>query len=199
MIDKLIEGNKKFCEEIFGPEHLDRLAEGQQPHTCWIGCSDSRVPPAIITGCGDGDLFVHRNVANLVPPHDTETGAVLEYAVKVLKVKQIVLCGHYGCGGIFALLRGVDHRTHIGHWLENAGEALRNLQKRPDFADMPEENALRFLVEENLRVQFRHTMAYPFVREVVKNKQLRVHMVVYDLATGRLNKLNDDGKYSATE
>ena len=191
MITHLLKGNKKFRDEIFIPGHLERLTAGQHPHTCWIGCSDSRVPESLLTGAGDGELFVHRNIANLVPEHQTETGAVLEYAVEALHVKQIVLCGHYGCGGLTELLRGVDHRTHIGHWLRNGEKALDHLRKHPEFASLPEKKALKLLVEENLRVQRSHTMAYPFVRAAVKSRDLRVHMLVYDLESGRLKKLKD--------
>lgn len=194
MIEKLIKGNKKFREEIFIPGELGKLSEGQNPKTCWIGCSDSRVPPAIITSSGNGDLFAHRNIANIVPPHHPETGAVLEYAVMNLKVKQIVVCGHYGCGGIAALLQGVDHRTHIGHWLKHAEESMHRVKKLPDFDGMKEDKILRLMVEENLRIQKANVMTYPFVRNAVNNKTLRVHMVVYDLKTGRLKMLRESAK-----
>jgi carbonic anhydrase len=192
MVEKLLRGNKKFREEIFGPEHLERFAKGQHPDTLWIGCSDSRVPETLLTGSGDGELFVHRNVGNLVPEHQSETGAALEYAVEHLRVKEIVICGHYGCGGLTALLRGVDHRTHIGHWLRNAEKALHHLQAgRPGFADLPEEEALKLLVEENLRVQRMHAISYPFVRDAVKNHGLHLHILIYDLATGVLRELKE--------
>ena len=108
MPNKLLEGNKKFVKNVFVPDHLSSLKYAQKPHTCWIGCSDSRVPPGLITGTGDGELFVHRNVANVVPPNDPAVGAVLEFAVEHLKVEQIALCGHYGCGGMAALWKGLE-------------------------------------------------------------------------------------------
>jgi len=191
MISELLKGNRKFREDVFLPEHLERFASGQHPQICWIGCSDSRVPETLVTGTGDGDLFVHRNVGNMVPTHQAEMGAVLEYAVEVLHVKLIVLCGHYGCGGLTELLRGVDHRTHIGHWLRNGEEALNRLKKRPDFEGMAEKKALKLLVEENLHVQHAHAMTYPFVRAAVKSGKLKIQMLVYDLETGRLKKLKE--------
>jgi len=191
MLSKLLNGNKLFRAGVFGPEHLERFAAGQHPAACWIGCSDSRVPETLITGTGDGEMFVHRNIANLVPTHQSETGAVLEYAVEVLHVKDIILCGHYGCGGLTELLRGVDHRTHIGHWLGNAEEALHRLSGRPDFKALPEKEALRLLVEENLRVQRSHAMTYPFVRDAVHGNALSIHLLVYDLETGSLKKLKE--------
>lgn len=191
MINKLLKGNKEFVRDVFNVEHLERFAKGQHPHTCWIGCSDSRVPENLITGTGDGELFVHRNIANIIPAHQTEEGAVLEYAVEVLHVKQIVLCGHYGCGGLTELLHGVDHRTHIGHWLRHGEEALHRLQKRPGFHDLPRVEALNLLVEENLHLQRSNALSYPFVRQAVKKHDLQIHLLIYDLKTGRLHKLEE--------
>ena len=116
---------------------------------------------------------------------------MLEYAVEHLHVKQIVLCGHYGCGGVTAMLQGADHRTHIGHWLRHGEEALERLRKHTDIAAMPEKKAVNLLVEENLRVQRAHAMTYPFVRAAVKSRNLRVHMLIYDLETGRLKQILD--------
>ncbi len=186
---ELIEGNKRFRKEIFDPENLKRLVAGQNPHTCWIGCSDSRVPASLITGAGAGDVFVHRNIANIVPPNDPSAGAVLEYAVGHLKVKRIALCGHYNCGGLTALWRGPDKGTLVDDWLQNASKALKRVRALDNAAGFSEEKAIRLLVEENLRVQKDNLLTYPFVRATVKKGALEINMLIYDLKTGRLKEL----------
>ena len=185
----MLDGNKQFVEKVFGPGNLARLKDGQKPHTCWIGCSDSRAPAGLITGTGAGELFVYRNLANIVPPDDPAMGAVLEYAVEHLKVGQIVLCGHYGCGGMAALWKGLEKGTRVAGWLKNGNAALKRVRERGDAANLTEAKALRLLVEENLRVQREHLLRYPLVRDALKKEHVRIHVVVYDIATGRLKEL----------
>ncbi|MFA6450689.1 MAG: carbonic anhydrase [bacterium] len=185
----LLEGNKQFVQKVFGPENLAKLKDGQKPHTCWIGCSDSRVPSGLITGTMAGELFVHRNIANIVPPNDTAVGAVLEYAVEHLKVGQIVLCGHYGCGGMNALWKGPEKGTIVADWLKNGNAALRRVRAMEGIEKLSEAKALRLLVEENLRVQREHLLRYSFVRDAVKKERLLINVVVYDIATGKLKEL----------
>jgi len=189
MPKELLQGNKRFREEVFVPKNLSRLAAGQSPHTCWIGCSDSRVPASMITGADAGDLFVHRNIANIVPPNDPSAGAVLEYAVGHLKVKRIALCGHYNCGGLTALWRGPEKGTLVGDWLQNASKALKRVRAIDNIDKLPEPKAIRLLVEENLRVQKDNLLTYPFVRAAVKKGTLDIDLIIYDLETGRLKKM----------
>src|SRR5213594_5204553 len=110
-IDQLLLNNQKFVEDQLrlDPAYFDNLAEGQHPEFLWIGCSDSRVPPDRITGTDPGDMFVHRNIANLVVQTDMNLLSVLQYAVEVLKVSHVIVCGHYGCGGVKAAMSGVHH------------------------------------------------------------------------------------------
>jgi carbonic anhydrase len=192
MAKKLLEGNKRYVSEVFAPQGLARLKDGQKPHTCWIGCSDSRVPSSSVTSSLPGELFVHRNVANMAPPDDTNVGAVLEYAVEHLKVERIVLCGHYGCGGLTALWRGPEKGTIVADWLKNGNAALRRVKSRPDAQKLTEEKAIKLLVEENLRVQKKNLLKYSFVKHAVKAERLKIDLLVYDLATGRLKEINPD-------
>ncbi|NDD47734.1 MAG: carbonic anhydrase, partial [Flavobacteriia bacterium] len=109
---RLLDNNKKFVAERLAedPSYFDHLAEGQSPDFLWIGCSDSRVPANTITGTDSGEIFVHRNVANLVDITDMNMLSVLHYSVDVLKVRHIIVCGHYGCGGVLAAMGN----SHIG-------------------------------------------------------------------------------------
>src|SRR5688572_31075812 len=102
----LLEGNKKWVEEKLklDPEYFERLSKGQSPQVLWIGCSDSRVPANEITGTHPGDIFVHRNIANMVVHSDMNMLSVLDYAVNILKVRHVIVCGHYGCGGVKAAM-----------------------------------------------------------------------------------------------
>jgi carbonic anhydrase len=117
-IEQLLRNNLRFVERqlALDPAFFDRLASGQHPEFLWIGCSDSRVPPDRITGTEPGDMFVHRNIANLVVQTDMNLLSVLQYAVDVLKVKHIIVCGHYGCGGVQAAMGGESHGL-IDNWL----------------------------------------------------------------------------------
>src|SRR5437773_10518346 len=118
--EKLLQDNKAWAAAQISrdPEFFERLLHLQSPEILWIGCSDSRVPANEITGTQPGEIFVHRNVANMVVNTDVNLLSVLQYAVEVLKIKHVIVCGHYGCGGIRAVMR----RNHLGiidHWLNN--------------------------------------------------------------------------------
>lgn len=189
MMKRLIDGNKQFRELSFGPKNHERLTAGQKPHTLWIGCSDSRVPAELLTNAELGELFVHRNVANIVPTNNPAVSSVVFYAVEHLHVKHIALCGHYLCGGIAALWKGSENGNPIGDWLESAQEALVRVRRTKGIGSKPEDEALRLLVEENLRVQREHLMKFKIVREAVNKKKVNVITLVYDIATGKLKEL----------
>lgn len=124
---KLLLENKAWANEKVAddPEYFDRLAQLQTPEFLWIGCSDSRVPANEITGTQPGEIFVHRNVANLVINTDVNLLAVLDYAVNHLKVKHVIVCGHYGCGGIKAALTNHDFKAVLNMWLRNIKDVCR--------------------------------------------------------------------------
>ena len=125
--EKLLLENKAWAaEKIAGdPEYFDRLAHLQTPEFLWIGCSDSRVPANEITGTQPGEIFVHRNVANLVINTDVNVLSVLDYAVNHLKVKHVIICGHYGCGGIKAAITKTDFKPVLNMWLRNIKDVYR--------------------------------------------------------------------------
>src|SRR3954468_5409576 len=125
--EKLLLENKAWASEKReeDPEYFNRLALLQTPEFLWIGCSDSRVPANQITGTHPGEIFVHRNIANLVINTDVNLLSVLEYAVSVLKVKHIIVCGHYGCGGVKAALTNNDYKQVLNMWLRNIKDVHR--------------------------------------------------------------------------
>ncbi|KAF5085605.1 carbonic anhydrase [Methanoculleus horonobensis] len=192
MIDKFLEGNKRFQEEDFSkdPEHYGPLASGQSPVILWIGCSDSRVDPERITGSKAGEIFVQRNIGNIVPVHDWNFATVLEYALNHLKVGDIVICGHSDCGAI----KGLDVESsdaYIPLWLNNAKEAKRRVESRMQVPQTPEEeNIRRRLIEiENVGLQLEHLRTYPPVMAAEKEGRVRLHGLYFDLATGELKKI----------
>ncbi len=192
MIDKFIEGNKRFLKEDFvkTPEYYGPRASGQHPTILWIGCSDSRVDPERITGSKAGELFVQRNIGNIVPVHDWNFATVLEYAVNHLKVDDIVICGHSDCGAI----KGLDHESkdaYVPLWLNNAREAKRRVDDRIQVPKTPEEEVTRRrLIEiENVGLQLEHLRTYPPVMTAEKDGRVRLHGLYFDLATGELKKM----------
>ncbi|MDK2989924.1 MAG: carbonic anhydrase [Methanoculleus sp.] len=192
MIDKFLEGNKRFLKEDFAkdPEHYGPLASSQHPEVLWVGCSDSRVNPERITGAKAGQLFVQRNIGNIVPIHDWNFATVLEYAVNHLKVGDIVICGHSNCGAIKAL----DHESkdaYVPLWLNNAMEAKRRVDARIPAPKNPEEekNRLRLIEIENVALQLEHLHTYPPVRAAEKEGRVKLHGLYFDLATGELEKI----------
>lgn len=173
------------------PDLFGRMGQGQRPATLWIGCADSRVPAEIVTGAAPGELFVHRNVANLLLPHDDNSMSVLEYAVRVLEVSNIVVCGHYGCGGVRAALEGVgDGMPHV----ERRVSALRELarRERATLEAIPsiDERANR-LAELNAIEQARTLSGMPLVRDATPRP--RVHAWIFDIRSGLIRKLASSG------
>jgi len=194
------EGNRLFKDNFAGNRDVfEKLArEGQQPTVLWIGCSDSRVVPEQITGAQAGDLFVVRNIANVVPPSkgysssgtvsDT-VGAVIEYAVLHLKVSHIIVCGHTECGGIKAL-EGTPDRTkepHISRWLELARPARKQVERD----GIKAEERYLATITTNVLLQCKHVRTYPCVREAERKGGLQVYGWLYDLHTGSLLSHNE--------
>ncbi|MEG3055567.1 MAG: carbonic anhydrase [Methanoculleus sp.] len=144
MIEKFLEGNERFREDDFekNPEHYDALASSQHPVVLWIGCSDSRVDPERITGSQAGEIFVQRNIGNIVPVHDWNFATALEYALNHLRVGDIVVCGHSDCGAIKALDQESDD-AYVPLWLNNAMEAKRRIEARTQVPKTSEEEELR--------------------------------------------------------
>ncbi|MBN2007309.1 MAG: carbonic anhydrase [Anaerolineae bacterium] len=177
----------QFAEEA---NLMQQLASGQHPQVLYIGCADSRIVPSRILGAKPGDVFVMRNVANIVPPAnstDCAVGAVIEYAVRHLHIPHIVICGHTLCGGIQNL-----HKPHneaepfLSRWLDYARPAQDQIPE-----DVTEERRLDAIIEANVLLQIAHLRTYPCVREAEATGQLQLHAWVYDFRYGRVRSYDD--------
>jgi carbonic anhydrase len=170
------------------PEFFKRLAAQQSPEYLWIGCSDSRVPATEIVDLDPGEMFVHRNIANLAPPQDANYLSVLQYAVEVLKVRYILVVGHYGCGGVRAALEGTDHGL-IDHWLTPIRDVAHECRHELD--RLATDDRLNRLVELNVVRQVRNVASNPFVTQAWRRGQkLAIHGWVYSLEDGLITDLN---------
>ncbi len=194
MISSLLAGNRRFVASTFRREraYFERLARQQAPTVLWIGCSDSRLSVNVITDTRPGDIFVHRNVANVVAENDWNLSAVLEFSINHLKIPDVVICGHHGCGGIAALDAERAADRYIPIWLSNARRALERVDDRlrAGGVAVSRERRLELVVEENVRLQLEHLHAYPFVRRAMEQGRLKTHGWVYSMATGRLGELD---------
>ncbi len=193
MITTLLDGNKRFVAETFSKDQARYadLAKAQRPTVLWIGCSDSRVPVNTITGSGAGEVFVHRNVGNIVATNDWNLSAVLEFSTNHLKIPDIVICGHYGCGGIEALEEESPEDKYIPVWLINAYKAKERVDEkiRALHIEIPPEKRMELIVEENVRLQLEHLQEYPFIRKSMREKKVNIHGWVYDMNSGEIKVL----------
>lgn len=188
--NRLLEGNKKFVQETENedPTFFQRLSQTQHPKIFWIGCADSRVPANQITSTMPGEIFVHRNIANIVVHTDMNCLSCLNYAVSALKVEHVIVCGHYGCGGILA---SMDRHFHgsIDAWLGHIKDVYRLHQKElEEIEDM--ESRYRRLVELNVVEQTLNVCKTPVVQKAWQRGQsVHVHGWVYDVSNGRIKDL----------
>ena len=183
--EKLLLENKAWAkkQKETDPDFFQRLASQQAPEFLWIGCSDSRVPADKITGTQPGEIFVHRNIANLVVNTDINLLSVLQYAVEVLKVKHIIVCGHYGCGGIRAAMTQ-HHFGIINHWIKNIKDIYRLHREEVDALPTEEERVNR-LTELNVEEQVFNLAKTSIVQTAWKNEQRpQLHGWVYGLSDG---------------
>jgi carbonic anhydrase len=188
--NKIVENNKKWVEEKLkvNPEFFNNLAEGQQPPLLWIGCSDSRVPANEIIGAQPGEVFVHRNIANMVVHTDMNMLSVLDYAVNALKVKHVIVCGHYGCGGVKAAM-GNDSIGVIDNWIRHIKDVYR-FHKDELNAIMDEKERFNKFVELNVKEQVYDLAKTSIVQNAWKNGQsLSIHGWVYGLNSGYVTDL----------
>ncbi|MEO5642482.1 MAG: carbonate dehydratase [Bacteroidia bacterium] len=187
---KLLQNNIDWAtrQKKNDPEYFSEMAKGQQPEYLWIGCSDSRVPAEQITGTKPGQLFVHRNIANMVVHTDMNLLSVLSYSVDVLKVKHIIVCGHYGCGGIAAAM-GNKQFGLIDNWLRHIKDVYRFHHVELD-AIADEDVRVRRFVEINVMEQVRDLSKTSIVQNAWANNQpLHIHGWVYDIKDGLINEL----------
>lgn len=190
-MDILFKNNKIWAENISKehPDFFEKLCNQQNPDYLWIGCSDSRVPANEIVNLMPGELFVHRNVANLVLPGDLNCMSVLQYAVENLKVKHILVCGHYGCGGVKAALSNESHGI-IDGWLHNIKNVYHKHREVLDLATDDEERMNR-LCELNVVEQVANVSQTPVVQKAWgRGIPLTVHGVIYSIRDGILKDLN---------
>lgn len=187
---RLLENNKNWVKEQLDldPKFFENLAKGQSPEYLWIGCSDSRVPANQITGTDPGEVFVHRNIANMVVHSDMNMLSVLSYAVDVLKVKHIIVCGHYGCGGVIAAMNSQQFGL-IDNWLRHIKDVYRYHHQELDAIKDEQERARRF-VEVNVQEQVHDLGKTSIVQNAWKrNQPLHIHGWVYDINDGLIKDL----------
>jgi carbonic anhydrase len=189
--EQLLLKNRTWVQEENSrdPEFFKRLASTQNPEFLWIGCSDSRVPANQITGTRPGEIFVHRNIANMVVHSDMNMLSVLSYAVEVLGVKHIIVCGHYGCGGVLAAMGNKQYGL-IDNWLRHIKDVYRYHAEELDGISDMEQRARRF-VELNVIEQVHDLSKTSIVQRAWNNNQpLHIHGWVYDLKDGLIRDLD---------
>lgn len=187
----LLDNNRLWAESqiAMDPQFFSRLANQQSPDYLWIGCSDSRVPANQITGLAPGEIFVHRNVANVVVQTDFNMLSVLQFAVDVLKVKHVIVCGHYGCGGVRAALENQRHGI-VDNWLRH----IRNTTRRAEgeLAGLDHECAVDRLCELNVLFNAQNLARTTIIEDAWERGQMvDIHSWIYRLDTGRINVLAD--------
>lgn len=191
-MERLIAGYRRFRRDVFpGMEsQFQGLTVGQTPHTFWIGCADSRINPALVTQSEPGDLFTVRNAGNIIPPAGHTAGAEnsgIEYAVKVLAVKNIVVCGHSHCGAMGALLNPgtLAGLPHVADWLLHARQARK--QAKAALRNLSPSDQVTHLARMNVRCQLEHLRTYGFVSESLEAGTLRIFGLMYHFETGDLD------------
>ncbi|MGB1257958.1 MAG: carbonate dehydratase [Thiolinea sp.] len=190
-IQDLISGNKKWTEKILkdNPDFFTTLSNEQKPQFLWIGCSDSRVPASEITGTRPGSIFVQRNIANVVSHTDSNLLSVVYFAVKVLKVKHIIVCGHYGCGGVESAMSN-EMFGFLDNWLLHLKDVYRTHQAELDLIDDNKKKLNRF-VELNIITQVSNLAKVSFIQEEwAKGQFPYIHGWVYGLSDGLIRDLN---------
>ncbi|BCD97980.1 carbonate dehydratase [Marinagarivorans cellulosilyticus] len=189
-LDTLFDNNIRWAEEIKAedPHFFEKLAAQQTPEYLWIGCSDSRVPANEIVGLLPGELFVHRNIANTVVHTDLNCLSVIYYAVAVLKVKHVIVCGHYGCGGVQAAM-GDQQVGLVDHWLRNIRDVYFNKQNAFG-EDLSEKERVNLLCELNVAQQVANVTHLPAIQNAwEEGQELSVHGWIYDINDGLLKSL----------
>lgn len=190
-MESLIKGNEAFQKRTFPKMQplFEELAKGQSPSTLFITCSDSRIDPALITQTEPGNLFVIRNAGNIIPPYHPSVSpsgeaASIEYAIDVLKVQEVIVCGHSRCGAIQYLLESCPHHLDVGHsipmvetWLNYSKPILNNPSATTDTA---------LAAQDNVRLQLEHLSTYPFVQKAQRERNLQIHGMYYELGNGKL-------------
>lgn len=189
-IEKIFENNKAWIKEKLNldGQYFENLSKGQSPEILYIGCADSRVSAEELMGVGPGDVFVHRNIANMVPNTDLSSMSVIEYAVGHLQVNHVVVCGHYYCGGVKAAMASADLGV-LNPWLRNIRDVAR-LHKTELDAISDEEAKYKRLIELNVQEQCVNVLKTAVVQRAFRDRGLTVHGWVFDIHSGELIDLN---------
>lgn len=193
-IDKIFKNNQQWIADKLqkDPNYFENLSEGQNPKILYIGCSDSRVTAEELMGASPGEVFVHRNIANMVISIDMNVMSVINYAVGSLNIEQIVVCGHYGCGGVKAAMESKDLGL-LNPWLRNVRDVYR-LHKDSLNQISNEEERYKKLVEYNVEEQCLNVIKTAVVQKAYYYRGLKVHGWVFDIHTGKLIDLNIDSE-----
>lgn len=191
-LNKVFENNEAWVKEKLSTDknYFKELGKGQSPELLYIGCSDSRVTTEDLMGLGPGEVFVHRNIANMVISIDLNVMSVVNYAVDHLKVKHIVVCGHYACGGVKAAMQSADLGI-LNPWLRNIRDVYRIHRKELD-SIVDEELKYDRLVELNVQEQCINLIKTAAIQKAARNRGLKVHGWVFDIHTGKLIDLKID-------
>lgn len=191
-IKKVFENNQKFVKDKLSidKDYFENLGKGQNPELLYIGCSDSRVTAEDLMGLGLGEVFVHRNIANMVSGNDLSAMSVVEYAVVHLKVNHVVVCGHYACGGVKAAMQSADLGV-LNSWLRNIRDVYR-IHKDELNAIQDDEKKYDRLVELNVKEQCVNLLKTAAVQKAYRDRDLKVHGWVFDVHTGNLIDLKID-------
>jgi carbonic anhydrase len=191
LYNQIFENNRKWvaAKKASQPDFFEQLAHGQSPDILYIGCSDSRVTAEDLTGTQPGQMFVHRNIANLVPNNDSSSTSVIEYAVAHLRVRQIVVCGHYFCGGVKAAMQNKDLGM-LNPWLRNIRDVYRLHKDELNRITNDDERYNR-LVEINVEEQCVNVIKMAVVQKAyIRTGYPQIHGWVFDVSTGKLIDLN---------
>lgn len=202
---KIAKGVVKFQKKVFpGKKDLfQTLADGQTPEVLFITCSDSRIDPSLLTQTEPGELFICRNAGNIVPPHAQITGgttASIEYAVAVLGVQHIVVCGHSGCGAMTGALNpeSTKELPHVSQWLSNAQAAVQIMKEKSE--GLTDKEKMDLLIHENVLLQLQHLKTHPYVAARLAVNKIHLHGWVYDIKTGGIDAYSErDGKFYPVE
>jgi len=192
-IKRIINGLNNFQENYFKTHQdlFERLSQGQTPEILFITCSDSRIDPNLLTQTEPGELFIIRNLGNIIPPHGTlnsSEGAGIEYAVQAVNIKEVIVCGHSHCGsmkGLLQLQSLSDEMPLVYDWLKHHGESTRRLV-RENYHDYSEEELLNIAIQNNVLTQIENLETYPVIRSRLHAGKLRLHAWVYEIETGKI-------------
>lgn len=192
-IKRIINGLNDFQQNYFKTHQdlFERLSQGQTPEILFITCSDSRIDPNLLTQTEPGELFIIRNLGNIIPPHGTlnsSEGAGIEYAVQAVNIKEVIVCGHSHCGsmkGLLQLQSLSDEMPLVYDWLKHHGESTRRLV-RENYHDYSEEDLLNVAIQNNVLTQIENLETYPVIRSRLHAGKLRLHAWVYEIETGKI-------------